>query len=148
MMLLTAAIIAGTLATTTPQTYETPEPTHETVAKVIEGEYGNGAERIAALGENYDAIMSMVNEYYSTIATPEPESESEPEPTTTIETAQPAQEQPETNAPDLTGIPACALEDGSTLDGYEHLCYWDGSTMGNGIGDSYILMDGNVLTTW
>jgi hypothetical protein len=36
------------------------------------------------------------------------------------------------------GLPACRYEDGST----QRACYWDGRTMGNRKGDSYVIMNG------
>ena len=40
-------------------------------------------------------------------------------------------------------VPRCLMEDGSTSDGYQPLCYWDGGA--NGVGDSYVLERGEVI---
>ena len=40
-------------------------------------------------------------------------------------------------------VPRCLMEDGSTSDGYQPLCYWDGGA--NGQGDSYVLERGEVI---
>lgn len=40
-------------------------------------------------------------------------------------------------------VPRCVMEDGSTPDGYQPLCYWDGGA--NGVGDSYVLEHGEVI---
>ncbi len=40
-------------------------------------------------------------------------------------------------------VPRCVMEDGSTSDGYQPLCYWDGGA--NGQGDSYVLEHGEVI---
>lgn len=40
-------------------------------------------------------------------------------------------------------VPRCLMEDGSTPDGYQPLCYWDGGA--NGVGDSYVLEHGEVI---
>lgn len=49
-------------------------------------------------------------------------------------------------------IPACFAEDGSvTIDGgsaYQHVCRWDASTAGNGVGTSYVLVDGVSVVRW
>lgn len=40
-------------------------------------------------------------------------------------------------------VPRCLMEDGSTPDGYQPLCYWDSGA--NGVGDSYVLEHGEVI---
>lgn len=40
-------------------------------------------------------------------------------------------------------VPRCVMEDGSTPDGYQPLCYWDGGD--NGVGGSYVLERGEVI---
>lgn len=48
----------------------------------------------------------------------------------------------------MQDIPACVNEDGSTADGYQPVCYWDASERGNGMGVSYVLVDGEVVEQW
>ena len=49
-------------------------------------------------------------------------------------------------------IPACSVEDGSVAaDGgsdYQHVCRWDASASGNGVGGSYVLVDGRKVLEW
>lgn len=49
-------------------------------------------------------------------------------------------------------IPACSVEDGSVAaDGgsdYQHVCRWDASVSGNGVGESYVLVDGRKVLEW
>lgn len=49
-------------------------------------------------------------------------------------------------------IPACFVEDGSVAaDGgsaYQHVCRWDASVSGNGVGGSYVLVDGRKVLEW
>lgn len=49
---------------------------------------------------------------------------------------------------DAVPVPRCVMEDGSTSDGYQPVCYWDATTMGNGTGTSYILVDGECAYQW
>lgn len=53
---------------------------------------------------------------------------------------------PSAGAPgvDVSGVPACVNEDGSTSGGYQPLCYWDGGD--NGAGASYVLERGRVVS--
>lgn len=58
----------------------------------------------------------------------------------------------EYGTPDLPSefseIPPCSMEDGSTPDGYEPVCYWDAEERGNGDGTSYVLVDGAPVIDW
>lgn len=49
-------------------------------------------------------------------------------------------------------IPACFAEDGSVaVDGgsdYQHVCKWDAAVSGNGVGMSYVLVDGVSVVRW
>lgn len=49
-------------------------------------------------------------------------------------------------------IPACFVEDGPVAaDGgsdYQHVCRWDASASGNGVGGSYVLVDGRKVLEW
>lgn len=49
-------------------------------------------------------------------------------------------------------IPACFVEDGSVMvDGgsaYQHVCKWDAAVSGNGVGTSYVLVDGVRVVQW
>lgn len=49
------------------------------------------------------------------------------------------------NVSEPTGLPACVNEDGSTADGYQEYCYWDGGE--NGTGERYVLADGERVLT-
>lgn len=49
---------------------------------------------------------------------------------------------------DFSAVPACAMEDGSTPDGYAPVCHWDAAAHGNGRGTSYVLVDGDPVIAW
>lgn len=49
---------------------------------------------------------------------------------------------------ELSNIPQCGMEDGSTSDGYERICEWRGSVDGNHTGTSYVLVDGSKVLEW
>lgn len=119
-----------------------PVPDHESVsepepvdidalaAAVIRGEYGDGEARVAAFGENYDAVQARVNELVP-IVVPEPE----PVQMTPVAPVQPAAPAPE-------DIPACINEDGS---GQAGMCVWDSQTMGNRQGSGVFVYRDGVL---
>lgn len=58
---------------------------------------------------------------------------------------QPPQPQPTDTIVNMT---TCTHEDGSTNHGHQHLCTWYGDAQGNGISDSYTLLDGHKQCTW
>lgn len=109
-----------------------PEPVDidALAAAVIRGEYGDGEARVAALGENYDAVQARVNELVP-IVVPEPE----PVQMTPVAPVQPAAPAPE-------DIPACINEDGS---GQAGMCVWDSQTMGNRQGSGVFVYRDGVL---
>lgn len=41
----------------------------------------------------------------------------------------------------LSDIPQCGMEDGSTAGGYERICEWRAVSVGNRMGESYVLVD-------
>lgn len=49
---------------------------------------------------------------------------------------------------ELSNIPQCELEDGSTAAGYERICEWRGTVDGNQSGTSYVLVDGSKVLEW
>lgn len=48
----------------------------------------------------------------------------------------------------LSDIPQCEMEDGSTTDGYERICEWRAVSVGNRMGESYVLVDGRKVLEW
>ena len=48
----------------------------------------------------------------------------------------------------LTDIPQCESEDGSTTEGYERICEWRAGSVGNRMGESYVLVDGRKVLSW
>ena len=48
----------------------------------------------------------------------------------------------------LSDIPQCEMEDGSTTDGYERICAWRAVSVGNRMGESYVLVDGGKVLSW
>lgn len=48
----------------------------------------------------------------------------------------------------LSDIPQCGMEDGSTADGYERICEWRAVSVGNRMGESYVLVDGGKVLSW
>lgn len=48
----------------------------------------------------------------------------------------------------LSDIKQCDCEDGSTADGYERICEWRATSVGNRIGESYVLVDGSKVLSW
>lgn len=48
----------------------------------------------------------------------------------------------------LSDIPQCGMEDGSTADGYERICEWRAGSVGNRMGESYVLVDGSKVLEW
>ena len=49
---------------------------------------------------------------------------------------------------ELSNIPQCGMEDGSTDAGYERICEWRGTVDGNQSGTSYVLVDGSKVLEW
>lgn len=49
---------------------------------------------------------------------------------------------------ELSSIPQCEMEDGSTNDGYARICEWRGQSAGNHRGSSYVLVDGSKVLEW
>lgn len=49
---------------------------------------------------------------------------------------------------ELSDIPQCGMEDGSTSDGYERICEWRGMVDGNQSGTSYVLVSGSKVLEW
>lgn len=49
---------------------------------------------------------------------------------------------------ELSAIPQCGMEDGSTSDGYERICEWRGSVDGNQSGTSYVFVSGSKVLEW
>ena len=48
----------------------------------------------------------------------------------------------------LSDIPQCGMEDGSTDGGYERICEWRAVSVGNRMGESYVLVDGGKVLSW
>ena len=48
----------------------------------------------------------------------------------------------------LSDIPQCGMEDGSTAGGYERICEWRAVSVGNRMGESYVLVDGGKVLSW
>lgn len=46
----------------------------------------------------------------------------------------------------VASVPECAMEDGSTLSGFEPVCVWHGGSNGQGL--RYVLVDGVELFRW
>ena len=49
---------------------------------------------------------------------------------------------------ELSNIPQCGMEDGSTDGGYERICEWRAVSVGNRMGESYVLVDGSKVLSW
>lgn len=48
----------------------------------------------------------------------------------------------------LSDIPQCGREDGGTAGGYERICEWRAASVGNRMGESYVLVDGVKVLSW
>lgn len=49
---------------------------------------------------------------------------------------------------ELSNIPQCGMEDGSMAGGYERICEWRAVSVGNRMGESYVLVDGSKVLSW
>lgn len=145
---------------------------------VIRGDYGNGEARRLALGDDYAEVQAIVDARMVAVAPPVSSVSSAvavatvvPDPVvepTTVVAGIPVSDYVSSESPesqwawwygefgadnpgvpaDYASIPACALEDGGTLDGYEPVCYWDASSRSNGVGTSYVLVNGDPVIAW
>ncbi|NMM93886.1 hypothetical protein [Bifidobacterium oedipodis] len=159
-----------------------PEPTvADLAAAVISGEYGNGMEREALLGERFGEVQELVDSMLAPapVESFAPVAQSTAVDAPVVQPVQPsaAPVQPVVPAPVASvssamseaewnwwvsefggyeeyqgvawpayaDIPQCQVEDGATADGYQSVCYWDGAAVGNGVGASYVLVDGAVI---